>query len=258
MNSFSKQSSQAILLVAFGSSLPHTQTIYQRVVAIAQARFPTCDIFIAYSSRMVLARLEREGRPAPGVRAVAEHIVSTGYRELHVLPLFAIAGEDFGKWSSQLQDLAPCFSRYSIGKPLLHNTARVQQVCQLLLQTYNDRAPNELLILMGHGSPHAEGQKFEEMAQTLHHLDAHTYFGSVEGNPPLEQLLADLAQQPLHKILLAPFMMVTGDHAMNDMAGDDDDSWKSQLTRQGYTVRTRQLALLEIPAIVDLLLEEMP
>jgi len=258
MNSSSKQPSKAILLVAFGSSLPHTQAIYNDVISLAQARNPDCDVLIGYSSRMVLARLEREGRPAPSVRTVAEHIARSGYRELHVLPLFAIAGEDFGKWSSQLQELSPQFSCYTMGKPLLHDSARVEQVCQLLLQTYRDRAADELLVLMGHGSPHAEGQKFEEMARTLHHLDAHAYFGSVEGNPPLEQLLAELAAQPSKSILLAPFMMVTGDHAMNDMAGDDDDSWKSQLLRQGYTVRTRQLALLEIPAIVDLLLEGTP
>lgn len=251
-NDSKKQS--ALLLVAFGSSLPHTQALYNHLVELAQHRYPESEVFLAFSSQMVLARLAREGRPAPDVRTQVSHIAQQGYTHLKVLPLFAIGGEDFNKWSSQIADLALQFHSYTLGSPLLHTSARVEQVARLVLRAFPERSPSEILLLMGHGSPHGEGRRFGEMAQQLQHLDPLAFMGCVEGDPDLSVALQAMQKTGKKNVVLAPFMMVTGDHAMNDMAGEDEDSWKSQLEKAGYTVRVVQRGLLQIPDVVDLLL----
>jgi len=244
----------AILLVAFGSTLPHTREIYEHILATAHHRYGGAKVFLAYSSRMVLARLAQNGIPTPDVRGTIVQILQEGFTDLRLIPLFAIAGEDFHKWSSNIADLVLKFHSYTLGNPLLSNSARVEQVAHILLRSYPERLPGELLVLMGHGSPHQEGERFAEMARTLRHSDANTLFGCVEGHPDFATILDDLPKHQSRNILLAPFMMVTGDHAMNDMAGPDADSWKSQLEAKGYHVRCVQRGLLEIPAIVDLML----
>jgi sirohydrochlorin cobaltochelatase len=254
MSSVSSSSRSAVLLVAFGSTLPHTQKIYAHVLGEAQKRYHGSTVFMAFSSRMVLAKLEREGRPGLNVEAAVKQIAEQGYANLRIIPLFAIAGEDFSKWSSPLAELALKFQSYSLASPLFSSRARVEQVARIVLHAFPERQPQELLVLMSHGSPHAEGARFTELAEVLHRMDNRAFMGSVEGEPWFADVLAKMDAASERQVVLAPCMMVTGDHAMNDMAGADEDSWKSQLEKRGYTVRVVQRGLLEIPAIVDLLL----
>lgn len=248
-------SQPALLLVAFGSSLPHTAEIYAQIMRQAQSRYTGHSVYMAYSSRMVLAKLSREGRHAPDIATTMQGIVTAGHQDLLVLPLFAIAGEDFNKWRALIVGQQAHFRSLTIGNPLLYCNARVGQVAAMVLQAFPERAPTDLLVLMGHGSPHSEGDRFRQMATELAARDARCIFGCVEGDPDFSTVVERLQSLPGRDIVLAPFMMVTGDHAMNDMAGPEPDSWKSQLEALGYNVTPVQRGLLEIPALVDLLLE---
>lgn len=245
----------ALLLVAFGSSLPHTTEIYAQILQKAQSRYAGHSLYMAYSSRMVLAKLHREGRPAPSIAETMQSIINAGHQDLLVLPLFAIAGEDFNKWTAQIVEHQAHFRSLTIGNPLLYCNARVSQVAKIVLHAFPERATSDILVLMGHGSPHSEGARFSQMATELATRDAHCIFGCVEGDPDFSTVTDRLKALTGYAITLAPFMMVTGDHAMNDMAGPEPDSWKSQLEALGYNVNAVQRGLLEIPAIVDLLLE---
>jgi len=80
-------------------------------------------------------------------------------------------------------------------------------------------------------------------------VDANTYIGTVEGTPTLDDVLASLKAKGVKKVWLMPFMLVAGDHAVNDMAGSEPTSWKSLLTKEGFTVEVVLKGMGELDAI---------
>jgi sirohydrochlorin cobaltochelatase len=90
------------------------------------------------------------------------------------------------------------------------------------------------------------------MRYVLSREDPAVFVGTVEGAPSIDEVLADLEAGGYEKVWLRPFMSVAGDHAKNDMAGDEPDSWKSTLTEAGYDVEVVLKGTAEYPAFVDL------
>jgi sirohydrochlorin cobaltochelatase len=101
------------------------------------------------------------------------------------------------------------------------------------------RNDGAILLYMGHGNEHWSTGIYKETEKRMRaaYPDVPTFIGVVEGTPALEDLLADLQGARSTKIILRPFMISAGDHAVNDMAGEAGDSWQSKLTQAGFTVR---------------------
>lgn len=110
------------------------------------------------------------------------------------------------------------------------------------------RSEKAALVFMGHGNDLLDISAYRDFAATARHCYEHPVFiGLVEGNYLFEDLLAELKQAGIKKILLAPLMLVAGEHAKNDMAGNDPDSWVNQLQREGFAVelKVKGLGLLD-------------
>jgi len=100
------------------------------------------------------------------------------------------------------------------------------------------RKNEAILVYMGHGNEHWSTGIYMEAAKKMQELypDVVTYVGSVEGFPGIEDIARSLSHFDSGKIVIKPFMIVAGDHAVNDMAGDEEDSWKNILAKQGFEV----------------------
>lgn len=106
---------------------------------------------------------------------------------------------------------------------------------------------------MGHGSRHAANQAYERMTRTLERAGLRrVYLATVEGKPVLSDVIPEMKTDGVRRVVLMPFMLVAGDHAHNDMASDNPDSWKSILTANGFEVRTRLAGLGELAAIREI------
>jgi sirohydrochlorin cobaltochelatase len=128
----------------------------------------------------------------------------------------------------------------------------------MLEQTPKSRKPGDAILLMGHGSEH---QPADALYAALNFYaqgkDSNLYIATVEGQPTLDDVLPKLKKNGVKKVYLMPFMAVAGDHAQNDMCGDEKDSWKSILTQSGFEVECVLKGTAENPKIVNLWIENI-
>ena len=116
-----------------------------------------------------------------------------------------------------------------------------------------ETAPDEALVLMGHGTPHFCNTVYAAMD---YHAKAaglsHVFVGTVEAFPDLDTLIAAVRRAGYRRVVLAPLMLVAGDHANNDMASDAPDSWKTRFSRAGLPARAVIRGLGEYPPVLEL------
>ena len=244
---------KAILAVSFGTSYPDTlrKTIAATEQALAEA-FPDWEVRRAFTSGMIIRKLkERDGVEIENVHQAMHRLEEEGYTHVAVQSTHVMHGEEYEKMLSQLEPYRMRM-KISVGMPLLHSEEDYLSVAKALLNWLPTLDADEALVLMGHGTTHFANSAY---AQMEHMLQAHcdrVYLATVEGYPTLDSVERQLAKRPeIRRLMLAPFMLVAGDHARNDMSGDED-SWAEQLKQAGYTVRCILQGLGECSAIREL------
>ena len=247
---------KAILAVSFGTSYPDTlrKTIAATEQALAEA-FPDWEVRRAFTSGMIIRKLkERDGVEIENVHQAMHRLEEEGYTHVAVQSTHVMHGEEYEKMLSQLEPYRMRM-KISVGMPLLHSEEDYLSVAKALLNWLPTLDADEALVLMGHGTTHFANSAY---AQREHMLQAHcdrVYLATVEGYPTLDSVERQLAKRPeIRRLMLAPFMLVAGDHARNDMSGDED-SWAEQLKQAGYTVRCILQGLGECSAIRELFVE---
>ena len=241
---------KAILVVSFGTSYPDAlkNNILSVETAIGEA-FPGWEICRAFTSSIIMKKLlRRDGMEIDTVSRAMEKLEKEGYTHVAVQPTHVMHGEEYEKLLSQLEPFRQKLN-VRVGEPLLDRQGDYAQAADALLSWLPPRDADEALVLMGHGTAHFANAAYAQLEQNLQDRQENVFVGTVEGYPTLERVERQLAARPnLKKIMLVPFMLVAGDHAHNDMAGDGD-SWKAQLEAKGYSVRCILQGLGECPAI---------
>ncbi|HEM6393175.1 sirohydrochlorin cobaltochelatase [Streptococcus suis] len=248
---------KAILLVSFGTTHPETRqkTIGACEQAIKEA-FPQYAVYQAYTSTVVLRRIkENEGLEIPTVRQALEQMKDEGIREVYIQPLHIIAGGEFGKILNQSKEFQSYFDVIKVGQPLLHSERDYQQVKDILMEHYGQFGEKTATVLMGHGSQHNAFVAYAALDHML--VGSPVYLGCVESYPPVEQIEETLQSQGIEEVHLAPFMLVAGEHATNDMMSDDEDSWKTYFSQRGYKVTPHLIGLGEYAAIQDMYIQHL-
>lgn len=247
---------RGILLVTFGSSYPEAQVAFERVDAMAKERWPDTPIYWAYTSDFIRKKLLKRGEVHDAPLAAMAKMRDAGIDEIAVQSLHVIAGVEYEEVVSAVnafQSTNLAFDRVTIGRPLLASAEDLYAVADLILaEAATARADDEALVLMGHGSgEHPADLTYLAAASVFHKRDATAFLGTVEGHPTFDDLLADLNATGVKRAALMPFMSVAGDHARNDLAGEEPDSWKSQLEAAGIECSVILRGMGEMPALVN-------
>ena len=152
-----------------------------------------------------------------------------------VQSLHTIPGAEFHDLVKELAPYEPsgakALNQLVIGTPLLASYEDVERVATLMLkQVPKDRTRQDAVIFMGHGSGHHPADMlYMATAEIFRRNDPLAFLGTVEGHPTFDDVVAQCQAAKIKKAYLMPFMAVAGDHALNDMAGSEPDSWKSVL-----------------------------
>lgn len=241
---------QAIVVVSFGTTHPDTRE--QAIGAVeraVQARFPDIPVYRAFTSRVVIkVTKENEGLAIPSLGELMDSLRAQGVTHLTVQPTHIIHGEEYDKLCAEVQAHAAGFESIRLGEPLLDKTEDYFAVLNAAVPFYQLKE-GEALLWMGHGTSHfadAAYSALDSMAKDAGYDNV--FVTTVEGYPTLEAAEKKLNQAGYRNICLAPMMVVAGDHAKNDMAGEED-SFLSKLTEEGYTVRCVLTGLGSIPAV---------
>lgn len=249
--------SKAIIVVSFGTTYPETRkkTIQACEEAI-QKRFPDFQVYRAFTSNVVIKRIKKnEGITVPTVNQLLEQLKKDGVKEVYIQPLHVILGSEYEKVLHQANQLKHEFDILKIGKPLLFSEEDYERVGDILVEEYGQYDAHEATILMGHGSQHYAFTAYAALDHML--MDTPVYIGCVESYPPVEDLEKRLEAKGIKKVHLAPFMLVAGDHATNDLCSDEEGSWKHFFTEKGYQVETHLIGLGEYPSVQELYVQHL-
>lgn len=224
---------QAIVITSFGTSVPEARASITAVEEVLRSAAPGYSCVRAFTSPTIRRILAGRGEQVPSLTEALEQLCAAGVGKVVVQPTHLLYGYEYDKLKGEADAFASRFDQVVVGRPLLADTGDIQRFADGLAQTYPLR-DGEAVVLMGHGTEHFANAAYPAL-QTALHLKGrdNIYIGTVEGWPSLDDILDRLTE---HRVLLAPLMLVAGDHAKHDMAGDDPDSWKSRLEQAGYAV----------------------
>lgn len=245
---------EGLLIVAFGTSVPEAVPALKALDADFRAAFPDAAVEWAYTSQIIRKKLAERGTPVGGISDGLAALARKGVKVVRVQSLHVMAGEEFSALErAVLLDVKAHPGRFEavyLGRPLLESRQDAREVAAAVLQSCGGRAPGEGLVLMGHGQAHGRADLvFEGMRRAFVEADGLTFMASVEGSRTFEDLARELATRNVKTLWVQPFMIVAGDHARNDLAGEEADSWASRLRAQGFQVKTNLLGMGEIAGV---------
>jgi sirohydrochlorin cobaltochelatase len=258
---------RAILVVSFGTTFADTRKLTTEAVRDEiKAAFPGYEVREAFTSRIIIKKLaDRDGLKYDTEKQALDRLQVDGYTNVVIQPLHIEAGEEYEKLAKAVSGYEGKFSKLVIGRPLLYYTGQEGQKpddYQIAIKAIQDQlpklGPSDAVALMGHGGVNPANAAYAALQLKIQDASLKNVFVfTVEGYPTLDNLKDTLRKNKIKKVILMPIMLVAGDHANNDMAGEDDESFKSQLVKAGFKVDTYIRGLGENKAIQDIYIQHV-
>lgn len=229
---------KALLVISFGTTFNDTRekTIDAIEEDLSKA-FPDRKYYRAWTSGFIRKRLlSRDGTQIDGPDEAFERMKADGVTDVLVQPTHIMPGEEFAKVMSAIEKKASAFDNVSVGAPLLSFDEDFRETASCMAGHFPDLR-HRALVLMGHGSPGGPNDVYVRLEDTFRELGYDNVFvGTVEAEPGLEDVILKAENSGQHEVILTPLLIVAGDHATNDLAGDEPDSWKSVFLSKGFSV----------------------
>jgi sirohydrochlorin cobaltochelatase len=213
----------AILVVSFGTTYPdRLEAGIGAIEAAVRDAFPDRDVRRAFTSQMVLEKLRRrDGTLLDNVPQAMERLLADGVSDLTVQPTHVMNGREYDKMMAALAPYRARFNAFRVGAPLLSRAADLKQLVSELSPELPPPEPGAAVVMMGHGSDHFADAAYAALDYVFKDMGrADVFIGTVEGYPDLDTALRHVTDFGANRVTLMPLMIVAGDHAENDMAGD--------------------------------------
>lgn len=256
-----------ILVVSFGTSFNDSRVADIRSIEDAlQAAFPDWAVRRAFTAQIIINHIQaRDGERIDNMEQALDRAVANGVKNLVLQPTHLMHGAEYDEMMDTLEQYRDRFETVAVAEPLLGevgNDATVinadkEAMAQALVAEavkaagYDSRETAEAegvaFVLLGHGTAHVAKVSYSQMQNQMEKLNYNNVFiGTVEGEPEetaCEAVIESVQAAGYRTVILRPLMVVAGDHANNDMAGEDEDSWRSQFIAAGcFDAVTAQIA----------------
>ena len=267
-----------ILVVSFGTSFNDSRVAYIKGIedAIAAAN-PDWSVRRAFTAQIIINHIQaRDDEHIDNMDQALDRAVANGVKNLVVQPTHLMHGAEYDELMEAVEAYKDQFASVKVAEPLLGEVgsdaavvnddkkAVAEDLTAEAVKTAGydslDAAKEDgvAFVFMGHGTSHTAKVSYSQMQTQMNELGYENVFiGTVEGEPEetaCEEVIKAVAEAGYTKVVLRPLMVVAGDHANNDMAGEDEDSWLSQFNASGKfdSVDTQIAGLGGIKAIQDL------
>ncbi len=281
----------AIMLACFGTTYPQALKGVTNVRDRVKEAFPGVKVEVAFTSNIIRNIWHKRQNDKEFLKKykVAEQFVNikgilgtmadlqeNGYKTIVVQPTHLYTGEQFVDLNSYINALKSIktiktkwmpFKKIVIGRPLMgtwgdrYDYHRDMEILAGALKADVElaRENKAALVYMGHGNEYFSTGAYIEFQQVMRKMypDAKVFVGTVEGFPSLDDVLSSLKHYNVKKVVLKPLMDSAGDHARNDMAGADKDSWKSRMEARGIKVVPILHGLGEMNSVVDIFIQHI-
>ncbi|MDY3254083.1 MAG: sirohydrochlorin cobaltochelatase [Lachnospiraceae bacterium] len=246
-----------ILVVSFGTSFNDSRTNdIGGIEKAIQKAFPTLSVRRAFTSQIIINHVQaRDGIKIDNVDQALERAVNNKVKTLIVQPTHLMHGAEYDELTETLGKYADKFEQVIVSEPLLGEHADDEKVVnkdkEIVAKSVLDAAIEDAgfesidksieestaFVFLGHGTSHKAKVTYSQMVNTYKDLGyPNAFVGTVEGEPEetsIDEVISAVADAGFKNVILRPLMVVAGDHANNDMAGDDEDSWKSIFESKG-------------------------
>lgn len=249
---------KALLIVSFGTSfIENRQVSIDATEKAIEEAFPEYDSYTAFTSQIIIDIYKnRDNIEYLNVEEAIEEIYKDKYGEVLVVPTLVINGDEYDQMMDELSDFEDKFETFTVSNPLLTQVSDYERVADALIEELPELDDETAVVLMGHGTHHHANSAYPALDYVFKHMGQdNIYVGTVEGSPEFDEVVKDIDNKGYKKVLLLPLMIVAGDHAHNDMAGDEEDSWKIMFKSLGYDVDYILKGMGELPAIQKLFIE---
>ena len=270
-----------LLVVSFGTSFNDSRAEDVKGIedALAEA-YPDWSVRRAFTAQIIINHVEaRDDEVIDNMQQALDRAVDNGVKNLVVQPTHLMHGAEYDEMTEAIDGYKDKFESVAIAEPMLGEVGEDATVInddkKAVAQAITDEACKEAgydsmeaaaedgtaFVFMGHGTSHTANVTYDQMQSQMDNLGfTNAFIGTVEGEPEdteCQAVIAKVKDAGFKKVVLRPLMVVAGDHANNDMAGDDDDSWKSQFNASGAfdSVDCQIAGLGRIEAVEDLYVE---
>ena len=270
-----------LLVVSFGTSFNDSRA--QDIKGIEdklQEAYPDWSVRRAFTAQIIINHVEaRDDEVIDNMQQALDRAVANGVKNLVVQPTHLMHGAEYDEMTEAIDGYKDKFESVAIAEPMLGEVgddatvinddkkavaqAITDEACKIAGYDSMEAAAEDgtALVFMGHGTSHTANVTYDQMQSQMDNLGlTNAFIGTVEGKPEdteCQAVIAKVKDAGFKKVVLRPLMVVAGDHANNDMAGDDDDSWKSQFNASGAfdSVDCQIAGLGRIEAVEDLYVE---
>lgn len=248
---------KGIIVTSFGTSHNETRELcIESIENRIKEKYRDYLVTRAFTSRMVINILKKRDNylvdtPTEALGKMKEE----GIKEIYIQPLLIIEGHEYEKTLREVDNFVkenPDF-KVTVAKPLLSDEMDYENTVKGLGLDKEDA-----VVFMGHGSDHITDISYKKLEDTIReHGYKNVFIGTVEGEVGIDDVVERLKVQDIKNVILKPFMLVAGVHALEDMASDDEQSWKSILEKNGIDVEVQIVGLGQVKELQDIFIEHL-
>lgn len=251
---------KAIVVVSFGTSYEDTRKkTIDKIENDIERAYPDYKIYRAFTSKIIINILKKRDKiHVDTVKETMEKMKSDGIEDIIIQPTHVINGIENDKMIEDVLIYKNKFNSIIFGSPLLNATKDYEKVIEGFVKELPQEGKDTAFICMGHGTDHYTNSCYSALDYMFKDYGyENIYMATVEAYPAIETVIEQLKKKSYKNIILIPFMVVAGDHAKNDMAGEDEDSWKNLLRKEGYNISCIMRGLGEYKFIRDIYVEHI-
>lgn len=245
-----------LLVISFGTSFNDSRRLTIGAIEDAmEEAFPDYSVRRGFTSNIIIDHVNsRDGILIDDVEAALNRAVDNGVKTLVIQPTHLMNGLEYQDVEAAVAEYADSFEEVVMGAPLLTSDEDFDAVAAAITDATSEYDDGQTAIcFMGHGTEAESNEVYAKMQEVLTEKGFENYYvGTVEAAPTLDDVLAAVQEGEYTKVVLQPLMVVAGDHANNDMAGEEEGTWKKTFEDAGYEVECVLDGLGSLPAIQEL------
>ena len=246
-----------LLVVSFGTSFNDSRAEDIKGIEDAlQEAYPDWAVRRAFTAQIIINHVQaRDGEKIDNMQQALDRAVANGVKNLVVQPTHLMHGAEYDEMVEAIDAYKDKFESVAIAEPMLGEVGEDATVInddkKAVAEAITSQAVSEAgydsvdaaaedgtaFVFMGHGTSHTANVTYDQMQTQMENLGyKNVFIGTVEGKPEdtaCDAVIDKVKEAGYKKVILRPLMVVAGDHANNDMAGDDEDSWKTQFVESG-------------------------
>ena len=246
-----------LLVVSFGTSFNDSRAQdLKGIEDTLQEAYPDWSVRRAFTAQIIINHVQaRDDEHIDNMQQALDRAVANGVKNLVVQPTHLMHGAEYDEMTAAIEEYKDKFESVAIAEPMLgevgEDATAINEDKEAVAKAITDEAvkiadydsmeaaaeDGTAFVFMGHGTSHTANVTYDQMQTQMENLGfTNAFIGTVEGEPEdtaCDAVIAKVKDAGFKKVILRPLMVVAGDHANNDMAGDDDDSWKSMFEASG-------------------------